>query len=60
MILDNLNQVDKAKLFDLIVAKLDDGTLEILFKEDSTGDMDFYSVSSVESLVYLSPLRAAR
>ncbi|HDY7754167.1 TPA: hypothetical protein ACGUPI_004345 [Vibrio vulnificus] len=48
---DCLKQADKAKVFDWLVAKLEDGTLEMLFKEDDTGDMDYQSVSSFDGLV---------
>lgn len=51
MITDCLRQADKAKVFDWLVAKLEDGTLEMLFKKDCTGDMDYDSVSSFDALV---------
>ncbi len=47
-----LKQSDKAKCFDWLVSKLEDGTLEMLFKEDESGDKDFDSVSSLHGLLY--------
>lgn len=49
---DFLKQADKANVFDWLVTKLEDGTLEMLFKEDDTGDMDYQSVSSFDGLVF--------
>jgi len=51
MITDGIKQADKAKVFDWLVGKLEDGTLEMLFKEDSSGDNDCDSVSSFEGLL---------
>ncbi|WP_182038922.1 hypothetical protein [Vibrio alginolyticus] len=51
MITDNIKQSDKAKVFDWLVEKLEDGTLEILFKADSTGENDLVSVSDFNGLV---------
>lgn len=51
MITDNIKQSDKAKVFDWLVEKLEDGTLEMVFKADSTGENDFVSVSDFNGLV---------
>lgn len=51
MITDNIKQSDKAKVFDWLVEKLEDGTLEMLFKADSTGENDLVSVSDFNGLV---------
>ncbi len=51
MITDGIKQADKAKVFDWLVRKLEDGSLEMLFKEDSSGDYDYDSVSSLEGLL---------
>lgn len=47
-----LRQTDKAKCFDWLVSKLEDGSLEMLFKNDDSGDEDFDSISSLEGLLY--------
>ncbi|MCG9576034.1 hypothetical protein L1D14_07255 [Vibrio tubiashii] len=51
MIAGGIKQSDKAKVFDWLVEKLEDGTLEMLFKKDSTGAYDFDSVSNFEGLI---------
>ncbi|MDI5832556.1 hypothetical protein OCF84_21455 (plasmid) [Shewanella xiamenensis] len=47
-----LKQADKAKCFDWLVSKLEDGSLEMLFKEDDSDDKDFDSVSSLDGLIF--------
>ncbi|MGR2849353.1 hypothetical protein ABMX62_20165 [Vibrio vulnificus] len=51
MVTDSIRQADKAKAFDWLVSKLEDGTLEMLFKGDDSGDVNFDSVSSFDGLV---------
>lgn len=41
----------KAKVFDWLVEKLEGGTLEMLFKADSTDENDLVSVSDFNGLV---------
>lgn len=38
MITDGIKQSDKAKAFDWLVEKLENGTLEMLFKADNADD----------------------
>lgn len=47
----NLKQKDKAMILDLLNSKFENGELEMLLKEDDTGEMDFYSVTSLYELV---------
>lgn len=46
-----LTQKNKAEIFDWISSELDKGKIEILFKEDDSGDLDFNSCSSTELLI---------
>lgn len=48
---DNIKQSDKAKVFDWLVGQLENGTLEMLFKADSSGEHDFVSVSNFSALL---------
>ncbi|MEZ9701102.1 hypothetical protein AB4455_25605 [Vibrio sp. 10N.261.46.E12] len=51
MVTKNIKVSDKAKVFDWLVDKLEDGSLEMLFKVDSTGDHDSSSVSDFIGLI---------
>ncbi|USD35605.1 MULTISPECIES: hypothetical protein [Vibrio] len=52
MITDGIKQSDKAKVFDWLVERLENGTLEMLFKaDDSDGLEHFDSVSSFNGLI---------
>ncbi|MEJ6534149.1 MULTISPECIES: hypothetical protein [Pseudoalteromonas] len=46
-----LTQKKKAEIFDWISCELDKGKIEILFKSDDSGDLDFDSCSSVSDLL---------
>ncbi|EMW7305233.1 hypothetical protein AAFN31_004009 [Vibrio parahaemolyticus] len=52
MITDGIKQSDKAKVFDWLVERLENGTLEMLFKADSSDGLEhFDSVSSFDLLI---------
>lgn len=46
-----LNDTEKLRLINILLAELDAGTIEILLKADSTGEYDFVSVSDVSALI---------
>jgi hypothetical protein len=47
----NLSKTQKLVLIDWIIEQLEADKLEMLFKEDHSGDMDFESVTSVSDLI---------
>jgi hypothetical protein len=51
-----LSQKEKAHVFDAIKKLLNAGMLEVLLKEDDTGDTDFQSVADMESLIVFMPM----
>ncbi|BCL73978.1 hypothetical protein TUMSATVNIG1_59640 (plasmid) [Vibrio nigripulchritudo] len=52
MITDGIKQADKAKIFDWLVERLENGTLEMLFKVDASDGLEhFDSVSSFDALI---------
>jgi len=51
-----LTQKQKAQAFDVILKLLDHNSIEILFKEDHTGDWDFDSITDVDTFFEMFPI----